>query len=228
MGLHHLRKHLAIIPQEPFILQGTLRFNVDPFNQHSDDEVIKALQDVKFFETLRDEDVIEQKLEGQKNENEGKTKQTSRREKNTEIEKLKTQGIKIEDKFAYQLDSGGANLSQGQRQLICIARAMVKNPKILMMDEATSSIDQKTDFLIQSMIKNRLQDTTVLTVAHRLMTICQYDKVFVLDGGEKRQEGSVLQLLGEPEEEGGSIDKSKYDGTGLFANLVNEGGKEFR
>lgn len=76
-----------------------------------------------------------------------------------------------------------------------------------MMDEATSSIDQKTDFLIQSLIKSELKETTVLTVAHRLMTICQYDKVIVLDQGEKKQEGSVLQLLGEPNEEGGFIDK---------------------
>lgn len=68
----------------------------------------------------------------------------------------------------------------------------------------------------------------MLTIAHRLVTISQYDKVLVLDAGEKKQEGTVLQLLGEPEQEGGSIDKSKYDGTGLFANLVNEGGREFR
>lgn len=96
------------------------------------------------------------------------------------------------------------------------------------MDEATANIDQKTDSIIQSLIKEKLKDTTVLTIAHRLITICQYDKVVILDQGKKSQEGSILQLLGEPEEEGGQIDKQKWPGTGIFASLVNEGGSEFR
>jgi ATP-binding cassette subfamily C (CFTR/MRP) protein 4 len=67
------------------------------------------------------------------------------------------------------------------------------------MDEATANIDQKTDSIIQSLIKEKLKGTTVVTIAHRLITICQYDKLIILDEGKKSQEGSILQLLGEPE-----------------------------
>lgn len=83
----------------------------------------------------------------------------------------------------FQLDSGGSNLSLGQRQLICIARAVLTRPKILLMDEATANIDEKTDHLIQSLIKSEFPETTILTIAHRLNTIIQYDRVMVLDQG---------------------------------------------
>lgn len=76
-----------------------------------------------------------------------------------------------QDKLALELDARGSNLSIGQRQLICIARALVKKPRILLMDEATANIDQKTDSVIQNLIKNTLKNTTVVTIAHRLITI---------------------------------------------------------
>ena len=77
------------------------------------------------------------------------------------------------------IEAGGANLSVGQRQLICLARAFIEKPKILLMDEATANIDEKTDKAIQSLIKTQFRDTTIMTVAHRLNTIIQYDKILV-------------------------------------------------
>lgn len=90
---------------------------------------------------------------------------------------------------------GGENFSQGQRQLICIARSLVRRPKILVMDEATASIDNKTDATIQEMIRNNFTDATVLTIAHRLNTIMDSDRVLVLDDGNIREYDSPENLM---------------------------------
>lgn len=250
LGLHHLRQKIAIIPQEPFLLQGSLKFNVDPFDKFTEDQIITALQSVSVLDTIRDEDIIDQKVKelkakqkkgkkpaGKKPQGKNKTgakespeekKEEEDEIKDPELERLRSSGPTVQDKLKYEIFTGGSNLSLGQRQLICIARTILVPPKILLMDEATANIDQKTDSVIQSLIKEKLSGTTVVTIAHRLITICQYDKIIILDYGKKSQEGTILQLLGEPEEEGGDIDKSKWPGTGIFANLVNEGGEDFR
>lgn len=90
---------------------------------------------------------------------------------------------------------GGDNFSQGQRQLICIARSLLRKPKILVMDEATASIDNQTDGIIQTMIRENFKDATVLTIAHRLNTIMDSDKILVLDDGNIAEYDSPKVLL---------------------------------
>lgn len=112
-----------------------------------------------------------------------------------------------------EIKPNGSNLSQGQRQLICIARAIITKPKILLMDEATANIDETTDLLIQEVIKREFMDSTVVTIAHRLNTIIQYDKILVLGKGKRAEEGAPYELLN---------NDSSY-----FRKLVLENGKEF-
>jgi ABC-type multidrug transport system fused ATPase/permease subunit len=94
---------------------------------------------------------------------------------------------------------GGENVSQGQRQLLCIGRALLRKPKILVMDEATASIDNATDAAIQEMIRENFRDATVLTIAHRLNTIMDSDRVLVLDDGRVAEYDSPQRLLAKDE-----------------------------
>jgi ATP-binding cassette subfamily C (CFTR/MRP) protein 1 len=98
----------------------------------------------------------------------------------------------------------GANLSVGQRQLLCIARAILRNPKILILDEATSSVDSATDTLIQTCVRDVFKDATILTIAHRLNTIMDSDRVLIIDKGLKSEFDAPAALL---------------EAGGLFANL---------
>ena len=142
MGLFDLRSNLAIIPQDPILFSGTLRFNLDPFNKYNDNDIINALKKVYLWN-----------------------------------EYFSTKNAKLN----YIISENGSNLSSGQKQLICIARVLLKKPKLLLLDEATASIDYQSDLLIQKSIKNSFdKNTTILTIAHRLQTIIDSDKIMVL------------------------------------------------
>ena len=93
---------------------------------------------------------------------------------------------------------GGANLSVGQRQLLCMARALLKKSTILLMDEATSNVDNDTDSLIQRTIRTAFAECTVLTIAHRLHTIIDSDKILMLDAGQVREFDTPQALLKRP------------------------------
>ncbi|KAH6916771.1 ATP-binding cassette transporter [Coprinopsis sp. MPI-PUGE-AT-0042] len=147
MNLDALRTNLTIIPQMPELLSGSLRQNLDPFEQFDDAALNAALTSAGLF-SLQD--------------------------------KVDESRITLDS----LVSSGGGNLSVGQRQIIALARAIVRGSKLLILDEATSAIDHKTDAVIQSSLRNELRsDVTVLTVAHRLQTIMDYDKIMVLDAG---------------------------------------------
>ncbi len=104
----------------------------------------------------------------------------------------------LPNKLEELVSEGGDNFSAGQRQLICIARAILRRPKILVLDEATASIDNETDAFIQTMIRTKFQDCTVLTIAHRLHTIIDSSKVLVMDAGRVREFDRPEVLLNMP------------------------------
>ncbi|CAK8988013.1 Multidrug resistance-associated protein 1 (ATP-binding cassette sub-family C member 1) (Glutathione-S-conjugate-translocating ATPase ABCC1) (Leukotriene C(4) transporter) (LTC4 transporter) [Durusdinium trenchii] len=155
LGLHTLRRNLSLIPQDPVIFSGSLRFNLDPFQQISEDEeLLQALKKVGLV------------------------------------------GLDLEMRIAEQ----GENLSQGQRQLLCIARVFAAPTRILVLDEATSAMDEQTDEFIKELLRTTWSEGhhTVLTIAHRLGTIIDYDKILVLASGEVAEFDTPQELRRRP------------------------------
>ena len=216
IGLNQLRSKINVIPQEPFLFQGTLRENIDPLEKYSDEEIIITLK--KAF--LWDSDIFTNSKSNDKKENQKKEiKMKIKEEGEKDIEKLglkKENIIKIltnKDKLEFIIESKGLNLSNGQRQLVCIARSIIEKPKILLMDEATSNIDPNTDKKLHHLIKKEFRDSTIITIAHRLDTIIDYDRVFVFDKGELVESGTPFDFL--------------KDKNSIFNQMVRENGKEF-
>jgi ABC-type multidrug transport system fused ATPase/permease subunit len=164
--LKQLRSHLTIIPQDPVLFSGSLRENLDPFNEKSDEELFSALRKVHLIEDV------------------GRW----------------GQGL------SYEVSEKGENLSVGQRQLICIARALLRESRIVVLDEATASVDQELDRLIQVAVKECFRGRTSLTIAHRLETIADSDRILVMEQGLVAEFDTPANLL------------AKRDG--LFASLM--------
>ncbi|OWR51775.1 ABC transporter family C protein ABCC2 [Danaus plexippus plexippus] len=150
-----LRSKISIIPQEPVLFSASLRYNLDPFNKYSDDEIWRALEQVELKDSVQALD--------------------------------------------FQVSEGGANFSVGQRQLVCLARAILGSNKILVMDEATANVDPQTDALIQTTIRKQFISCTVLTIAHRLNTIMDSDRILVMDKGEIAEFDHPFILLSNPQ-----------------------------
>jgi ATP-binding cassette subfamily C (CFTR/MRP) protein 4 len=157
--LHTLRSKIAIIPQEPILFLGTLRRNLDPFDEYEDSHLWNALEDVElkdFVSTL-------------------------------------PSGLESE------ISEGGNNFSVGQRQLLCLVRAILKNARIVALDEATASVDLETDEMIQRTIRRKFMNSTVLTIAHRTNTVMDSDKILVMDSGSVVEFGNTEDLLQRPD-----------------------------
>ncbi|TMW62290.1 hypothetical protein Poli38472_009783 [Pythium oligandrum] len=139
IGLHELRGKISIIPQDPVLFSGTVRSNVDPFDQYSDEQIWASIRRAHLGNAVT-------ALDG-------------------------------------RVDEKGTNFSVGERQLICIARALLKRSRIILMDEATASIDTETDRKIQESIREEFKECTCLTIAHRINTILDADRILVMEKG---------------------------------------------
>ena len=175
IGLKDLRTRLAIIPQDPTLFRGTIRSNLDPFNQHTDLELWSA---------LRQSDLIDA-------------------------------DAKLDDKHPGRIhldgivEEEGLNFSLGQRQLMALARALVRGAQIIVCDEATSSVDMETDQKIQRTIATGFKGKTLLCIAHRLKTIVRYDRIVVMEQGQIAEIDRPLRL---------------WEQGGIFRGMCEQGG----
>ena len=160
--LKKLRSSLSIVPQEPFLLEGTLKTNLDPLNLYSESEIDEVLKKVKLYEML---------------EHDNANKNTVLNGINTEIKEY------------------GNNLSFGCRQLLCVARAILRKSKIIILDEATSSVDQKTEDIITNAVDTMFENSTVITIAHRINTVKSCDRVIIMNNGEMVEVGKPDELI---------------------------------
>ncbi|MFS7994681.1 putative ABC-type xenobiotic transporter [Helianthus anomalus] len=173
IGLHDLRSKLGIIPQDPTLFQGAMRFNLDPLEQHSDHEIWEVLNKCRLAEIIHQD----------------------KRLLDTPV---------AED---------GENCSVGQRQLVCLARSLLQKHEILVLDEATASIDTETDNVMQKTIREETSRCTVITIAHRIPSIFDSDLVL-----------NLLNFIGYTEKvvEFDSPTWLQRDGPSAFSKLVNE------
>jgi ATP-binding cassette subfamily C (CFTR/MRP) protein 2 len=157
IDLKVLRSNMTIIPQDPYIFQSTLRVNLDPLKERSDEEIVSLLKEVRLWDKFAKDKELESEIE-----------------------------------------QGGSNLSQGEKQLLCLARALLNHNKLIIMDEATANIDSQTEVVIQELLKEKFVDCTIFMIAHRLNTILHCDKVLVLDQGNIVEFGDLNELANDP------------------------------
>ncbi|XP_052177409.1 ABC transporter C family member 3 isoform X2 [Diospyros lotus] len=155
IGLHDLRSRLSIIPQDPTMFEGTVRSNLDPLEEYTDEQIWEALDKCQLVDEVK----------------------------------------KKEGKLDSSVTENGENWSMGQRQLVCLGRVLLKKSKVLVLDEATASVDTATDTLIQQTLKQHFSECTVLTIAHRITSVLDSDMVLLLDNGLVMEYDSPIKLL---------------------------------
>ncbi|XP_061993227.1 ABC transporter C family member 3-like isoform X1 [Rosa rugosa] len=155
IGLHDLRSRLSIIPQDPTMFEGTVRSNLDPLEEYTDEQIWEALDKCQLGDEVR-----------------------------------KKQG-----KLDSAVSENGENWSMGQRQLVCLGRVLLKKSKVLVLDEATASVDTATDTLIQQTLRHHFSDCTVITIAHRITSVLDSDMVLLLSHGLIEECDSPARLL---------------------------------
>lgn len=182
--LFQLRSRLGIISQHPVLFSGTVRTNLDPFQEFDDHVLLAALEEVGW-----------QRITSNGSER-SKSLLTAPSESSFASANSSQTGPKPNPLDQSVIDFG-ENLSHGQRQILCLARAIVRQPKILILDEATASVDEETDNLIQRSLRSALSqhETTLLVIAHRLKTVADVDQLLVLENGHIVESGSPRELL---------------------------------
>jgi len=188
VGLKKLRSTIAVIPQDPVLFSGTIRTNLDPFGEYDDGRLFGVLEQVGLYTPM---ERVSSKL--------SLTSLGSEKRAGGRAQPIKS--------LSEEVSEGGVNFSVGQRQLLVIARAMLTGASIVIMDEATASVDADTDARIQRVFRSEFKNATCITVAHRLNTIMDSDLVLVMDDGKAAEFDKPSYLL------------SKEDG--IFKSLVN-------
>ncbi|XP_061980367.1 ABC transporter C family member 3-like [Populus nigra] len=155
IGLHDLRSRLSIIPQDPTMFEGTVRSNLDPLEEYTDEQIWEVLDKCQLGDEVR----------------------------------------KKERKLDSTVIENGENWSMGQRQLVCLGRVLLKKSKVLVLDEATASVDTATDNLIQQTLRQHFSDCTVITIAHRITSVLDSDMVLLLSHGLIEEYDSPTRLL---------------------------------
>ncbi|KAF4399164.1 hypothetical protein G4B88_023758 [Cannabis sativa] len=155
IGLHDLRSRFGVIPQDPTLFNGTVRYNLDPLSQHSDHEILEVLGKCQLKEAIKD------------------------KEKGLD-------SLVVDD---------GSNWSMGQRQLFCLGRALLRRSQILVLDEATASIDNATDMILQKIIRTEFANCTVITVAHRIPTVMDCNMVLAMSDGKIVEYDEPMKLM---------------------------------
>lgn len=168
IGLVKLRSNIAVIPQDPVLFSGCVRSNLDPFQEHSDDTLFDALEQVGL---------------------------SNPKSSGTSSNNLTTLANARVNSLDDAVVEGGTNFSVGQRQLIVIARALLSGCKIVISDEATASIDNETDDAIQKVLRTKFVNATCITVAHKLNTIMDSDYILVMDQGKAAEFDTPKNLL---------------------------------
>ncbi|KAL7746446.1 Transporter of the ATP-binding cassette (ABC) [Sorochytrium milnesiophthora] len=185
IGLEDLRSRLTIIPQDPVLFEGTIRSNLDVFDEHDDMALWTALRRVHLNQ--------EETVQASSSDDTGSSDATP--------------NISLDSPVC----EGGANLSVGQRQLLTLARALLRRSKVIVMDESTANVSHDLDAKIQETIRSEFTSSTILCIAHRLRTVIDFDRILVLDHGEVREFDSPRNLLKNEE--------------GIFYNMCAESGE---
>jgi ABC-type multidrug transport system fused ATPase/permease subunit len=160
LTLNKLRKNMCIIPQEPTLFESTVRDNVDPLKEFTNKEIFDILEELEFFEYLDMKSKIF-------------------------INNNPRNYIKL--CLNYKIKENGENISLGKKQILCFARAVLKQSKIIIMDEATASLDQKTQSIILKAIDKYFKNCTVFSIAHRIESVMNFDRIMVFDQGELKE-----------------------------------------
>ncbi|KAF9194511.1 hypothetical protein BGZ50_006236 [Haplosporangium sp. Z 11] len=202
IGLQDLRSNLTIIPQDPILFKGTLRSNLDPFGEREDRELWEALYRSHLIpNTQPSSRVVSHRNSLEFSGLVPTTEESSSSSKSPvgSIKSARSITSESEDPSKITLDTpvkeNGSNFSQGQRQLIALARALVRQSKIIVMDEATASVDFETDVKIQGTIRQEMANSTIITIAHRIRTIADFDRVLVMNAGEVAEFDKPLTLM---------------------------------